>query len=231
MPDKPSIVIVEDEPEIRRFIETSLAAADFRVDAVKSGAEALKVIKSHPPDVIVLDLGLPDMDGKAVIRDLRSWSKLPIIVLSARDQEAEKVEALEAGADDYLTKPFGLQELLARIKVALRHSSRREQMLEMAYKYGDLFIDLSRRKAVLKDEELKLTPTEYDLLSLLAKKAGQVVTHSEMLREVWGRNSEENDHYLRIYIQRLRQKIGDNPLKPTYIFTEPGIGYRLVEDK
>ncbi len=231
MPDKPYIVIVEDEPEIRRFIETSLAAAGYRVEATKAGAEAIKIIKSHPPDVIVLDLGLPDMDGKALLRELRSWSRLPVIVLSARDQEAEKVEALEAGADDYLTKPFGLQELLARIKVALRHSSRREQMQETAYTYGDLTIDLARRKAKLRDDELKLTPTEYDLLSLLAKKAGQVVTHSEMLREVWGRNSDENDHYLRIYIQRLRQKLGDNPLKPTYIFTEPGIGYRLVEDK
>jgi two-component system KDP operon response regulator KdpE len=152
-------------------------------------------------------------------------------VLSARDQEREKVEALELGADDYLTKPFGTQELLARIKVALRHASRREQPAEQTYSYKELTIDLARRKTAMKGADIHLTPTEYDLLSLLARKSGQVVTHAEMLREVWGRNSEENDHYLRIYIQRLRQKISDDPLKPEYIFTEPGIGYRLSESK
>ncbi|MDE1153435.1 MAG: response regulator transcription factor [Micavibrio sp.] len=231
MPDKPHILIVEDEPEISRFLEASLTGLDYRVDVARSGLDALKISTAHPPDVLVLDLGLPDMDGKEVIRRMREWSRMPIIVLSARDQEAEKVEALETGADDYLTKPFGIQELVARIKVALRHHSRREQMLENVYNHKDLSLDLSRRKASMKGTEIRLTPTEYDLLSLLARKAGQVVTHSEMLRDVWGRNSEENDHYLRIYIQRLRQKLGDNPLNPTYIFTEPGIGYRLVEDK
>jgi len=230
MPDKPYILIVEDEPEIGRFLEASLAALEYKVELAKTGAEALKLSTAHPPDVVVLDLGLPDMDGKDIIRKLRDWSRLPIIVLSARDQEAEKVEALETGADDYLTKPFGIQELIARIKVALRHHSRREKMAEMTYQYKDLAIDLARRKATLKGAEIHLTPTEYDLLSLLARKAGQVVTHGEMLRDVWGRNSAENDHYLRIYIQRLRQKLNDNPLNPAYIFTEPGIGYRLVED-
>lgn len=230
MPDKPYVLIVEDEPEIGRFLEASLSALEYKVGLATTGAAALKFCAARPPDVLVLDLGLPDMDGKDIIRKLRDWSRLPVIVLSARDQEAEKVEALESGADDYLTKPFGIQELAARIKVALRHNSRREKMTEMTYQYKDLTIDLARRKASLKGAEIHLTPTEYDLLSLLARKAGQVVTHSEMLRDVWGRNSAENDHYLRIYIQRLRQKLNDNPLNPAYIFTEPGIGYRLVEE-
>lgn len=230
MPDKPYVLIVEDESEIGRFLEASLSALEYKVGLATTGAAALKFCAAHPPDVLVLDLGLPDMDGKDIIRKLRDWSRLPVIVLSARDQEAEKVEALESGADDYLTKPFGIQELAARIKVALRHHSRREKMTEMTYQYKDLTIDLARRKASLKGAEIHLTPTEYDLLSLLARKAGQVVTHSEMLRDVWGRNSAENDHYLRIYIQRLRQKLNDNPLNPAYIFTEPGIGYRLVEE-
>jgi two-component system KDP operon response regulator KdpE len=170
------------------------------------------------------------MDGKEVIKSLREWSRLPIIILSARDQETEKVAALEAGADDYLTKPFGTAELMARIKVALRHASRREALQDMSYSHDGLFIDLGRRKAALKDTEIHLTPTEYDLLALLARKAGQVVTQAELLREVWGKHSAEHDHYLRIYVQRLRQKLGDDPLHPRYIFTEPGIGYRLSEE-
>lgn len=231
MANKARIVVVEDECEISRFLEAALTAEDYTVDTVASGREALKLSAAQPPDAVILDLGLPDIDGKDVIRRLREWSRVPIIVLSARDQEREKVEALELGADDYLTKPFGTQELLARIKVALRHASRREQPNEQIYSYKELTIDLARRKTAMKGAEIRLTPTEYDLLSLLARKSGQVVTHAEMLREVWGRNSEENDHYLRIYIQRLRQKISDDPLKPEYIFTEPGIGYRLSESK
>ena len=231
MANRARIVVVEDEREISRFLEAALTAEDYTVDTVASGREALKLSAAQPPDAVILDLGLPDIDGKDVIRKLREWSRVPIIVLSARDQEREKVEALELGADDYLTKPFGTQELLARIKVALRHASRREQPTEQIYSYKELTIDLARRKTAMKGAEIRLTPTEYALLSLLARKSGQVVTHAEMLREVWGRNSEENDHYLRIYIQRLRQKISDDPLKPEYIFTEPGIGYRLSESK
>ncbi|MBL8713043.1 MAG: response regulator transcription factor [Alphaproteobacteria bacterium] len=231
MANKARIVIVEDEREISRFLEAALIAQDYNVDTVSSGRDALKLSAAQPPDTVILDLGLPDIDGKEVIRKLREWSRVPIIVLSARDQEQEKVEALELGADDYLTKPFGTQELLARIKVALRHASRREQPAEQTYTYKELTIDLARRKTLMRGAEIHFTPTEYDLLSLLARKSGQVVTHAEMLREVWGRNAEENDHYLRIYIQRLRQKLSDDPLQPEYIFTEPGIGYRLSESK
>ncbi len=231
MVNKARIVIVEDEREISRFLEAALEAQAYNVETVSSGREALKLTSAQPPDVIILDLGLPDTDGKEVIRKLREWSRVPIIVLSARDQEQEKVEALELGADDYLTKPFGTHELLARINVALRHATRREQPAEMTYSYKELAIDLARRKTILRGSEIHLTPTEYDLISLLARKSGQVVTHGELLKEVWGRNAEQNDHYLRIYIQRLRQKISDDPLRPEYIFTEPGIGYRLSESK
>jgi two-component system KDP operon response regulator KdpE len=224
-------MIVEDEPEISRFLETALADNGYAVLAAASGKAALTSCATRPPDLIILDLGLPDMDGKELIKRMREWSRVPVIILSARDQEAEKVAALEMGADDYLTKPFGMQELLARIKVALRHASRREHLSELIYSFKDLQVDLSRRRAIVKNEEVHLTPTEYDLLALLARKAGQVVTHAEILREVWGKNSEEHDHYLRIYVQRLRQKLGDDPLHPRYIFTEPGIGYRLREEK
>ena len=231
MPNKARVLVVEDEPEISRFLETSLAQEGYAVETVADGGTALKVCSAHPPDVIILDLGLPDMDGKEIIAKTREWSRVPIIILSARHQEEEKVAALETGADDYLTKPFGTQELMARIRVALRHASRREQPDDLAYAFRDLSIDLGRRIATLAGEEMHLTPTEYDLLALLARKAGQVVTHGELLREVWGKNSEENDHYLRIYVQKLRQKLGDDPLQPVYIFTEPGIGYRLAEEK
>ncbi len=231
MVSKARVLIVEDEPEISRFLETALTDGGYRVETVSTGKDALKLCAAAPPDLVILDLGLPDMDGKDVIRRTREWSRVPVIILSARDQEAEKVAALELGADDYLTKPFGTQELMARIKVALRHANRREQLAELVYAFHDLRVDLARRKAQLKGEEIHLTPTEYDLLALLARKAGQVVTHAEILREVWGKNSDEHDHYLRIYVQRLRQKLGDDPLHPSYIFTEPGIGYRLNEEK
>lgn len=231
MAGNPLILIVEDEPEISRFIETALESSGYDVRVADTGQEALKMAAAHPPELIILDLGLPDIDGKQVIRSLREWSRIPVIVLSARDQEEEKVAALELGADDYLTKPFGMAELLARIGVARRHATRREALSEMQYNFKDLTVDLSRRKAMLRGEEVHLTPTEYDLLSALVRKAGQVVTQAELLREVWGRDSLEHDHYLRIYVQRLRQKLGDNPLYPQYIFTEPGIGYRLSEEK
>jgi two-component system KDP operon response regulator KdpE len=231
MPNRARIMVIEDEPEISRFLETALADGGFSVETANTGKSALKIVAANPPDLVILDLGLPDIDGKEIIRETRKWSHMPIIILSARDQEAEKVAALELGADDYLTKPFGTQELMARIKVALRHANRREQLAELVYAFKDLRVDLARRAASLKGEEIHLTPTEYDLLALLARKAGQVVTHAEILREVWGKNSEEHDHYLRIYVQRLRQKLGDSPLYPQYIFTEPGIGYRLSEEK
>jgi len=228
MPAKLDIIIIEDEPEISRFLEASLLKQDYGVKIASDAKTGIKMSSTHPPDLIILDLGLPDMDGKDVIKTLREWSNIPIIILSARDQEAEKVAALELGADDYLTKPFSTPELLARIKVALRHAVRKETQEEM-YSHKDLEVDLFRRKVSLKDKEISLTPTEYDLLAALVRKCGQVVTQAELLRAVWGKHSEERDHYLRIYVQRLRQKIADDPLHPQYIFTEPGVGYRLSE--
>lgn len=228
---KPRIVVIEDEPEISRFLETALEGQGYAVTTAPNAKTGIKIASAHPPDLIILDLGLPDMDGKAVIKSIREWSQVPIIILSARDQEAEKVSALEIGADDYLTKPFGTSELLARIKVSLRRQSRKEQPEEQKYSFKFLIVDLLKREVTLKGKAVSLTPTEYDLLAVLARKAGQVVTQSELLRSVWGKNAEENDHYLRIYIQRLRQKIGDDPLDPQYIFTEPGVGYRLRESE
>jgi len=231
MPAKSHIVIIEDEPEISRFLEASLVKQGYGVKTAADGKTGLKISSAHPPDLIILDLGLPDMDGKDVIKALREWNNVPIIILSARDQEAEKVAALELGADDYLTKPFGTSELLARIKVALRHAIRSENTEEQIYSYKVLKVDFLKRQVLLKGKEISLTPTEYDLLAALARKSGQVVTQAELLRAVWGKHSEERDHYLRIYVQRLRQKIGDDPLHPQFIFTEPGVGYRLSESE
>ena len=224
------IMVVDDEQGIRNFIETTLVKNAYKVTSLDKAKEAIKLCAASPPDLMVLDLGLPDMDGKEVIRSLREWTSFPIIVLSARDAESEKVSALEMDADDYLAKPFGTAELLARIKVALRHAHRREVSQDNVYVFQGLHIDFTRRELSLDNKQLKLTPTEYDLLSLLARKSGQVVTQTELLREVWGKNAQENDHYLRIYVQRLRQKIGDDPLYPKYIFTEPGVGYRLADE-
>lgn len=228
---KVRIAIIEDELEISRFLETALQGQGYHISTAQNAKMGIKITSAHPPDLIILDLGLPDMDGKTVIKSLREWSNVPIIILSARDQEAEKVAALESGADDYVTKPFGMSELLARIKVALRHADRKERLEEQRYVCRDLTLDIQRRKVTLKGEEIHLTQTEYGLLVTLAKKAGQVVTHTELLHTVWGKQSEDHDHYLRIYIQRLRQKIHDDPLRPQYIFTEPGIGYRLAEEE
>ncbi len=230
MPHKPLILVVEDELEICRFLEVGLSANGYSYAVANQGKTALSFCASTPPAAIILDLGLPDMDGKAVIQALRVWSRVPIIVLSARDQEEEKITALQLGADDYLTKPFGMGELIARIGVALRHAMRKDGNKEYSYHFKGLHIDLEKRRAFLNDKQLHLTPTEYDLLAVMVRKAGQVVTQAELLREVWGKDSEENDHYLRIYVQRLRKKVGDDPLAPIYLFTEPGIGYRLSEE-
>lgn len=228
--NKAQIVIVEDEVEIRRFLEAAITAAGYAVKAAFGVKDALKMIGGHPPDLIILDLGLPDGDGKDVIKAVREWSHVPIIVLSARDQESEKVAALDLGADDYLTKPFGPAELVARIKVALRRAAPRGDDGSNAVSIGELVLAPDQRQVTLADEILHLTPTEYDLLLALMAKAGQVATQGELLREVWGKNSSDHDHYLRIYVQRLRQKLKDDPLKPRYIFTEPGIGYRFTAD-
>ncbi len=221
-----SIVVIEDEPEIRKFLKAILTSHDYNPTFAETAKEGIKLISAHPPEIIILDLGLPDMDGIDVIKNLREWSTVPIIVLSARGQEKDKVTALELGADDYLTKPFSSAELLARLKVALRHAQNHSQQSSV-FEIGDIKVDLERRQVLMKGQEIHLTPTEYKLFTTLVKHAGKVVTHTQLLKEVWGKNSNENSHYLRIYTQHLRQKLGDNPMQPKYIFTEAGIGYRL----
>lgn len=219
------ILVVDDELAIRRFLRTALDAHGYKVFEVASGREALQAATAQKPDLILLDLGLPDIDGIEVIRQLREWMQTPIIVLSVREQESEKVTALDAGADDYLTKPFSTGELLARIRVALRHfvSSQTEPVIEI----GDLKIDLARRLVTVGGAEILLTPTEYKLLSVLARHAGKVLTHKHLLREVWGPGYETETHLLRVNISNLRSKIEPDPTRPRYIHTESGVGYRL----
>ena len=226
----PAILIIEDEPEIRKFLKAALESHDFAPVFAETAKDGLKVITSRPPEVIILDLGLPDMDGLDVIKTVRGWSTVPIIVLSARGQEQDKVTALELGADDYLTKPFGVPELLARLKVALRHARQSSAAPSAIFESGDLTVDLEKRLVKMGGEEIHLTPNEYKLLKVLVKNAGKVVTQQQLLKEVWGKNSTENSHYLRVYAQHLRQKLGDNPMRPRYIVTEAGIGYRLRAD-
>jgi two-component system KDP operon response regulator KdpE len=222
-----SILVIEDEPEIRKFLKAVFASHDYKAEFAENAKEGLKRITAHPPELVILDLGLPDMDGLEVIKTVREWSAVPIIVLSARGQEKDKVSALELGADDYLTKPFGIPELLARLKVALRHARQQAGSSEAVFVAGDISVDLDKRQVMLKGEEIHLTPTEYKLLCVLVKHAGKVVTQHQLLKEVWGKNSTENSHYLRIYAQHLRTKLHDDPMRPRYIVTEPGVGYRL----
>ena len=225
---KATILVIEDEPEIRKFLAATLTSHDYKASFAENAKEGFKHITTHPPDVVILDLGLPDMDGIEVIKQIRQWSSIPIIVLSARGQEHDKVNALESGADDYLTKPFGTAELLARLKVALRHAHN-TQTQSSIFIAGDLTLNLEKRLVLVKGQETHLTPTEYKLLTTLIKYAGKVVTHTQLLKEVWGKHSSENSHYLRIYTRQLRQKLGDDPLKPKYIITEAGIGYRFKD--
>ena len=221
-----TILIIEDETEIRRFLRATLNTNGFASLEAETAHAGLQKLIAQRPDVIILDLGLPDLDGQDFIRDVREWSQVPIIVVSAREQEADKVTALENGADDYLTKPFAAGELLARIKVALRHAQRLESGGH-TYDYDGMNIDLSARRVTLDGEDIRLTPIEYKLLSVLAKNAGKVLTHACLLKEIWGRHSTEQNHYLRIHTQHLREKLKDDPLSPRFIITEPGIGYRL----
>jgi len=219
------ILIVDDEPPIRRFLRTSLAAQGYRIDEAIDGQAALDFLRRNPVDVVVLDLGLPGMDGFEVIHQLRiAGSLAPIVVLSSRDDEAGKVKALDLGADDYVTKPFGVDELLARIRAAVRHRLQQEGERPIFHS-GDLSADLVRRVVVVRGKEVKLTPREYDLLRLLIAHAGKVLTHKFILREVWG--TETDVRYLRIYVRTLRQKIEANPEQPKLILTEQGVGYRL----
>jgi len=228
--DRPRVLLIEDEPEIRRFLRTSLGAHDFEVDEATSGQEGLRQVAEQPPDVVLLDLGLPDISGLEVIEQVRGWSAVPIVVLSARGQEADKIAALDAGADDYLTKPFGVGELLARLRVALRHQARlHESNLSHVFTAGHVQVDLVRRQVLVADQEVHLTPTEYRLLTTLIKHAGKMLTHRQLLKEVWGPDCTHETHYLRVYINQLREKLGDDAASPNLILTEPGVGYRLQE--
>ena len=228
---EPLVLIVDDEAPIRRFLRASLVGERCRVAEAASAAEALEKAASQRPDVIVLDLGLPDRDGIAVIRDLREWSQVPIVVLSVRDREADKVTALEAGADDYLTKPFGVGELLARLRVALRHASvAGSGGEEPAFTVGDLRVDLARRQVFVAAREVRLTPIEYKLLAVLVKNAGKVLTHRQLLHQVWGPEYGDENHYVRVYVAQLRHKLEADPARPHYLRTEPGVGYRLVSE-
>lgn len=226
-PSDTSILVIEDEPEIRKFLKAALTSHDFKPSFAESAKEGLKLITAHPPEIVILDLGLPDMDGLEVIKTVREWSAVPIIVLSARGQEEDKVNALELGADDYLTKPFGVPELLARLKVALRHVRQSPNAASAVFEAGDVSVDLEKRVVKVKGEEVHLTPTEYKLLAVLVKHAGKVITQQQLLKEVWGKHSTENSHYLRVYAQHLRQKLGDDPMRPRYLITEAGVGYRF----
>lgn len=221
------ILVVEDDPAIARFLSLTLEGQGFAVDVAATAGAAQAGILAHRPDAILLDLGLPDEDGQTFIGRLREWSRTPVIVVSAREQEAEKIRALESGADDYLTKPFAAGELVARIRVALRHAAATGDHGEAVFESDGLSVDFAARTVSVDGAEVHLTPIEYRLLTLLARHAGKVLTHGQLLKEVWGQHSLENTHYLRIHTQHLREKLGDDPLSPRYIFTEPGIGYRL----
>jgi len=228
---KPHILVIDDEPQIRRFLNATLTGHGYDVREAAIATEGTKMLSNHPPDLLILDLGLPDKDGLEVLKELRTWNALPVIVLSARGFEQAKVDALEAGADDYLTKPFGAAELLARIKVALRHARQGTASPTDTFIAGGLSVNLEKRIVMVDEQEVRLTPTEYKLLATLIQNAGKVVTHGQLLREVWGKRSSEQGHYLRVYMQHLRQKLGDDALNPRFIMTETGIGYRLREHR
>jgi len=225
----PRVLVVDDEPQIQRFLRPALSAAGYDVIEAATGKDALKAAATSAPDVIILDLGLPDMDGKDVIASLRTWSQVPIIILSARDRESEKIAALDLGADDYIEKPFGIGELTARIRTALRHSVQTEGGATSITADG-LTIDTVRRLITRNGAPLHLTPKEYDLVLMLAKHAGRVVTHKTLLTSVWGPAHGEDMHYLRVFIGQVRSKVERNPADPKIIRTEPGVGYRLVGD-
>jgi two-component system, OmpR family, KDP operon response regulator KdpE len=221
------VLVVDDERAIRRFLRVSLSAHGHKVFEAESGQEGLVLATADRPDVIILDLGLPDLDGVEVTKRLREWTQTPIIILSVRDQEEAKVAALDAGADDYLTKPFGVGELLARIRVAIRHATRSPD--EPVFTTGDLKVDLARRLVTVAGREISLTPTEYDLLKALVAHAGTVVTRHQLLVQVWGAAYEQDAHLLQVNVSNLRRKLEPDPARPRFIQTEPGVGYRLKD--
>ena len=230
MPD-PVVVLIEDEPQIRRFLRATLTGQGYRLFEATTGADGLVEVGSRQPDVVIVDLGLPDIDGIDVIRRLREWTAVPIIVLSARGQERDKVTALDVGADDYVSKPFGADELLARIRVALRHTAGASHEGDDAtFQVGALRMDLLRRQVFVGDREVRLTPIEYKLLAALVRHAGKVVTHAQLLSDVWGPTHTDQAHYVRVYLAHLRHKLETEPARPRYLLTEPGVGYRLATE-
>ena len=226
-----TIAVVEDEAPIRKFLRASLQAEGYRVEEAETAVAGIRLVTQRPPDLLILDLGLPDRDGKDVIAEIRGWSSLPIVVLSARDQEKEKVAALDAGADDYLTKPFGVGELLARIRVALRHRDQGASPESLngpaEFVSGSVRIDLTARRVFRDGEEVRLTKTEFDLLALMIRNAGKALTHRYLLKEIWGPHSVGETHYLRVFVATLRKKLESQPARPRLILTEQGVGYRL----
>lgn len=222
-------VVIEDERNIANFIETVLTNESYKVLTAATGREGLSLITSQCPDIILLDLGLPDMDGIEIIKEVRTFAKTPIVVISARTQEEEKVAALDFGADDYITKPFGTSEMMARIRTALRHSHRTSDS-ETVYRCGELMIDFEKRLITRRDEEVHLTQIEYKLVSLLARQAGKVLTYDYLMQQIWGPYSDDNNQILRVNMAHIRRKLERNPAEPEYIFTEIGVGYRMKEE-
>jgi two-component system KDP operon response regulator KdpE len=226
-----TLVVIEDDPQIRRFLRTGLSAEPFRIFEAETGRGGLVEAATRKPDLVILDLGLPDLDGVDVVTELREWYTRPIIILSARSNEQEKIKALDAGADDYLTKPFGIGELLARIRAALRRVARDAGVAaDSALEFGDVRVDLAARRVLRGGVDVHLTPNEYRLLSVLIRHAGKVCTHRQLLAEVWGPSHVEHGHYLRIYMAQLRHKLEDDPTNPRYLRTEVGVGYRLLAE-
>jgi two-component system, OmpR family, KDP operon response regulator KdpE len=224
----PTILVIEDEPQMRRFLRALIGSHDYRLLEAESGREALALASSHDPDLIILDLGLPDTDGLDLVTELRGWTQTPIIVVSARGREQDKVLALDRGADDYLTKPFGSQELLARVRVALRHASRTANPeMGAVFRAGSLIVDLALRKIFVRDQPVHLTPLEYKLLKTLIEHSGKVLTHRQLLERVWGPAHADQTQYLRVYMAQLRRKIEQDPARPELLKTETGVGYRL----
>jgi two-component system KDP operon response regulator KdpE len=228
MDNKPCVLIVEDEHNILSFMRTVLQANGYRVIEAADAAQALNMIPSHLPDLMILDLGLPDADGMDVIRSVRSWSRMPILVVSARDQERDKVMALDLGADDYVTKPFGTSELLARIRTELRHAQTISSQ-EEAFVSGDLTVDFFRRRVFVGDQEAHLTQNEFRIVTVLARNAGRVMTYDQLIAEVWGPNALSDNQILRVNMANIRRKLEKNPAAPRYIITEIGVGYRMNE--
>jgi len=228
MNNSATIIVIEDETQIRRFLRTSLTSEGYQVIEAENGKQGLTEAATRKPDMIILDLGLPDMDGVEVVKELRTWSSVPIVILSARTQESDKISALDAGADDYLVKPFGIGELLARIRVALRHMPTTADGEEGVFSVDELNVDMIHRKITVSGQEVHLTPIEYRLLTVLVKHAGKVLTHQMLLKEVWGPNYVERAHYLRIYMGNLRHKLEKDPARPRFLLTEVGVGYRLA---